>query len=196
MITYRVAVAQHIQVVVGCDPDWPIRFEAERGVLERALAPWLEGGIHHVGSTAVPGLSSKPVIDMLAGVTDLESARDALEPLRVLGYRPFEHRPDARAFVKGGSGGWWEESHHLHLTLPGSPLWIERLAFRDALRADPALATAYASWKRANAASARETGPYEASKFPFVRDVLDKARITLEPDASRLSVHARERSRP
>ena len=52
--------------VVPYDPDWPRRFEQERDRLTAALAPWLDGGIHHVGSTAVPGLAAKPVIDMRA----------------------------------------------------------------------------------------------------------------------------------
>ena len=51
-------------VVVPYDPEWPHRFETERALLEEVLTPWLSGGIHHVGSTAVPGLAAKPVIDL------------------------------------------------------------------------------------------------------------------------------------
>ena len=69
-------------LVVPYDPAWPERFEAERELLERILAPWLEGGVHHIGSTAVPGLAAKPILDMLAGVHDLEAARAASTPLR------------------------------------------------------------------------------------------------------------------
>jgi GrpB-like predicted nucleotidyltransferase (UPF0157 family) len=54
--------------VVPYDPEWPRRFEGERALLEQVLAPWLEDGIHHVGSTAIPGLAAKPIIDMVAGV--------------------------------------------------------------------------------------------------------------------------------
>jgi GrpB-like predicted nucleotidyltransferase (UPF0157 family) len=62
----------------------------------------------------------------------LEAARAAFEPLRALGYRYHEHRPEAHAFSKPESGAdWWEQTHHLHLTEPGSDLWRERLAFRD-----------------------------------------------------------------
>ena len=63
--------------VVDYDPAWPARFEAERALLERVVAPWLEGGVHHVGSTAVPGLAAKPVVDIMVGVRDLEEARAA-----------------------------------------------------------------------------------------------------------------------
>jgi len=84
--------------VVPSDAAWPERFEAERALLEPVLAPWLAGGIHHVGSTAVPGLAAKPVIDMLAGVSDLEAARAAFEPLARAGYSYRVHRPEAHAF--------------------------------------------------------------------------------------------------
>lgn len=72
--------------IVRYDPEWTRRFEVERALLERVLAPWLEEGIHHVGSTAIPGIASKPIIDMVAGVRDLEEARAAFEPLREQSY--------------------------------------------------------------------------------------------------------------
>src|SRR5437899_1094942 len=133
-------------------------FEAERERLEEVLGPWLEGGIQHIGSTAVPGLAAKPIIDMLAGVGDLEKARAAFEPLRKLGYEHREHRPKALLFVQARFG--------VHLTEPVSDLWRERLAFRDALRRDPKLRREYARWKLEHAA---KTGPdpYAASKWPL-----------------------------
>ena len=73
--------------IVRYDPKWPHRFEAERSLLERVLAPWLDGGIHHAGSTAIPGLASKPIIDIVASVRDLEEARVAFDPLREQSYR-------------------------------------------------------------------------------------------------------------
>jgi GrpB-like predicted nucleotidyltransferase (UPF0157 family) len=72
-------------VLVPYNPEWPERFESERALLERVLAPWLEGGIHHIGSTAIPGIAAKPVIDMMAGVRDLEEAsRSASTPTSTL----------------------------------------------------------------------------------------------------------------
>jgi GrpB-like predicted nucleotidyltransferase (UPF0157 family) len=96
-----------------------------------------------VGSTAVPGLAAKPVIDMIAGVRDLEAARAAFERLRSLGYQYRAHRPEAHCLHKPDGAQWWQATHHLHLTEPGSDIWRERLAFRDALRADSALAAEY-----------------------------------------------------
>jgi GrpB-like predicted nucleotidyltransferase (UPF0157 family) len=179
-------VDDHV-VAVPYDPQWVAGFERESALLERVLAPWLDGGIHHVGSTSVPGLAAKPIIDMIAGVRNLAEARAAFEPLLGLGYRYQEHRPEAHSLHKpGGAAGWWEETHHLHLTEPGSDIWRERLAFRDALRADPRLVAEYAQWKAQNAASARPSS-YLAAKRPFVRRVLAAQGIELKPDDERLS---------
>ena len=72
--------------IVPYDSEWPTRFEEERTALTEAIGPWITGGIHHVGSTAVPGLDAKPVIDILVGVEDLESSRACFESLAGLGY--------------------------------------------------------------------------------------------------------------
>src|SRR6187551_3390489 len=99
---------------VPYDPEWPALFERERARLEAALSPWLEGGIHHIGSTSVPSMTAKPIIDMLAGVRDLEEARAAFPRLEALGYRYRPHRPEAHLFVQDDRG--------VHLTGPGSDL--------------------------------------------------------------------------
>ena len=70
-------------------------------MLERVLAPWLKDGIHHVGSTAVPGLAAKPIIDIVAGVRDLDQARASFEPLSEESYVYSPHRPGiAHHFAK------------------------------------------------------------------------------------------------
>jgi GrpB-like predicted nucleotidyltransferase (UPF0157 family) len=166
--------------VVPYDPEWPRRFEAERALLERVLSPWLEGGIHHVGSTAVPGLAAKPILDIVAGVRDLEEARAAFDPLREHSYEHAPHRPGTHWFSKPPSTRWWERTHHLHLTVPGSDLWRERLAFRDALRADPALAAEYEALKLGLAREHRgRVEAYTAGKRAFVARVLAGAEIRL-----------------
>ena len=116
--------------VAAYDPGWPGRFEAEQAILEQVLAPWLCGGIHHIGSTAVPGLAAKPVLDMIAGVRDLDQAAAAIGVLSRLSYAHAPHRPRALWFCKPASAGAARHAHHLHLTEPGNDLWQERLAFR------------------------------------------------------------------
>jgi GrpB-like predicted nucleotidyltransferase (UPF0157 family) len=139
--------------------------------LERVLEPWLEGGIHHIGATSVPGLAAKPFIDMMAGVRDFEGARAAYEPLLSEGYAHTPHRPGiAHHFSKGEYG--------LHLTEPGSDLWNERLAFRDALRADPELVAEYAALKLRLAEEHRDDiEAYTAGKRDFVGRVLASAGL-------------------
>ena len=169
-------------IVVPYDPDWPRQFEVERVRLQAVLAPWLEQGIHHIGSTAVPGLAAKPIIDMIAGVRDLDEAREAFEPMEALGYRYREHRPEAHLFVTS--------AHAVHLTEPGNDVWRERLAFRDALRANDALAAEYEEWKLRHMTTIPGPTAYTADKRPLVARVLAEAGIDLKPDSERLTARA------
>jgi GrpB-like predicted nucleotidyltransferase (UPF0157 family) len=165
-------------VVVPCDPDWPRRFEAERALLERVLAPWLQGGLHHIGSTAIPGIAAKPIIDIMAGVRDLEGSRAAFDSLREQCYHHAPHRPDiAHHFAKPSLR---QSTHGLHLTQPESELWRERLAFRDALRSAPTLAAEYETLKLRLAQEHRhDARAYTRHKRAFVARVLASAGIPL-----------------
>ena len=164
--------------VVAHDPKWRGSFEAERRLLERLLKPWLDGGVHHIGSTAVPGLAAKPIVDVMAGVRDLEDAREAFGPLLANGYEHDPHRPGiAHHFSKRENG---RVTHGLHLTEPGSDLWRERLAFRDALLADQQLAAEYEGLKRELAREhSGDPRAYTDGKRAFVAAVL--ARSGLQP---------------
>jgi GrpB-like predicted nucleotidyltransferase (UPF0157 family) len=166
-------------VVVPYDPDWPHRFESERSVLERVLEPWHEGGIHHVGSTAIPRIAAKAIIDMIAGVRDLEEARVAFEPLAEVGYVHTPHRPGIAHHFSKPSARLGETTHGLHLTEPGSDLWRERLAFRDALRRDRALAIEYEELKlRLANEHPGDAEAYTVGKRAFVTRVLAGAGLS------------------
>ena len=158
--------------VVPYDPEWPGQFEAERAQLESLLEPWLEGGIHHIGATSVPGLAAKPRVDMMAGVGDFEEAGAAYEPLLAEGWDHTPHRRGiAHHFSKPGFG--------LHLTEASSDLWNERLAFRDALRADPRLVAEYAALKlRLASEHLDDLTAYTAGKREFVGRVLASAGLS------------------
>jgi GrpB-like predicted nucleotidyltransferase (UPF0157 family)/GNAT superfamily N-acetyltransferase len=153
------------------DARWPQHFELERVALERAIGPWASGGIHHVGSTAVPGLAAKPVIDILVGVDDLESSRACFEPLARLDYLYAPYLAEQMHwFCKPDPG---RRTHHLHLAPAGGRRFAEELAFRDRLRADPAAAAEYASLKRELAGRFREDREaYTEAKSEFVARVL------------------------
>lgn len=141
-------------------------------VLAKVLSPWLAGPIEHVGSTAVPGLSAKPIVDIMAGVRDLPSSRPAIEAVRPMRYNYFPYKSDVMHWFCKPSDV--ERTHHLHLVPVGSRLWRERLAFRDQLRRDAVTREAYLEFKLRLAAEFRDDREaYTAAKGPFVEAVLD-----------------------
>ena len=157
--------------IVAYDPEWPSRFAAERELLLDTLGPWLAGEIEHVGSTAVHGLAAKPVIDVMAPVASLEESRPALDRLARIDYWYAPYREDVEHWFCKPSPG--HRTHHLHLVPLGSPLWNEMLAFRDALRADAALAREYGELKGRLAFQFRDDREaYTDAKEPFVARVL------------------------
>lgn len=159
--------------LVAYDPSWPSKFEAERAHLEGVLAKWLVGSIEHIGSTAVPGLAAKPVIDIMAPVKTLESSRPAIEAVVGAGYVHYPYMGDVMHWFCKPTPE--ERTHHLHLVPIGSRLWFERLAFRDALRSSVTLANEYADLKAQLAARFRtDREAYTKAKTPFVNHVLSK----------------------
>ncbi|MFI5028270.1 MAG: GNAT family N-acetyltransferase [Solirubrobacterales bacterium] len=158
--------------VVPYNSRWPQVFERERATLKDAIGEWAVGGIHHVGSTAVPGLAAKPTVDILVGVRDLASSRACFEPLAGLGYVHAPYLSDEMHwFLKPDPS---RRSHHLHLVPVDSPRYIEELSFRDLLRADPEKAEEYASLKRELAERFRDDREaYTDAKTDFVRRALD-----------------------
>ena len=150
-------------------------FKAEQGLLESILRPWRSGPIEHVGSTAVDGLCAKPVIDIMVGVTSLTRSEPAKEILRENGYQYAEYKIDVMHWFCKPSFAM--RTHHLHLVPFGSPLWHERLAFRDALRADSTLAAEYAALKQDLARSFEfDREAYTDAKTPFICGVLERCR--------------------
>jgi GrpB-like predicted nucleotidyltransferase (UPF0157 family)/predicted nucleotidyltransferase len=156
------------------DPSWPAHFERERRALEKTLAHSITGGIHHVGSTSVPGLAAKPIIDILVGVAELESSRAFIKPLGELGYLYAPYRADEMLwFCKPDPA---HRTHHLHLVPTGSPRFRAELAFRDYLCAHPDVAQDYATLKRSLATQLEhDREAYTEAKAAFIRDVLDRA---------------------
>ncbi len=173
-------------VVADYDPGWPALFEQERARIGMALGP-LALVIEHIGSTAVLGLPSKPIIDLLLGVPSLEEARErCIQPFEELGYiyiPDYERWLPGELFFRKGPPGPW--THHVHLMEPAHANWETRLVFRDYLRAHPEAVRAYADIKRALAASAiDDIVAYTAGKNSFVKDTTEKAfawRANMQP---------------
>jgi GrpB-like predicted nucleotidyltransferase (UPF0157 family) len=153
--------------IVPYDPTWPLLFQAERSLLASALSEWVVGSIEHVGSTAVVGLSAKPVIDIMVGVGSLPASEAAKPVLQKHGYQYADYKTDVMHWFCRPS--FEVRTHHLHLVPYGSSLWHERLAFRDLLRANPAVAREYDTLKRELALKHRfDREAYTQAKYPFI----------------------------
>jgi len=161
--------------VTPYDPGWPIEFERERARLAAALGP-AALRIDHNGSTAVPGLAAKPVIDIQVSVARLQPM-DAYSPaLAGLGYIHVPHDDDAFCpfFHRPAS---WPHTHHVHVVQAGGDEERRTLAFRDYLRAHPEAAREYAALKARLAQEfsgddfASREG-YAAAKSDFVTQIL------------------------
>lgn len=160
--------------IVPYDSSWPAKFEMERAFLEPLLAPWRRGPIEHVGSTAVAGLSAKPVIDVMVGVTSLVGSRPAKEALRPAGYQYAEYKTDVMHWFCKPSFAM--RTHHVHLIPFGSPLWHDRIRFRDRLRFEPSLAAEYSTLKQELAKRFElDREAYTEAKSPFIARVLAAA---------------------
>ncbi len=161
--------------LVPYDPDWPGRFAEEYRVLA-AIFSGVEAVIEHIGSTAVPGLAAKPVIDIMVGLTTLTDAEDRIGLLRSAGYQyGAEHEtdiPERRYFRKPIAP---PRTHHLHCVVHGSRDWLRNLAFRDTLRQRPSVAAEYSALKAALALSVGKA-EYTRRKTPFIESVLAKER--------------------
>lgn len=130
---------------VSYDPAWPAAYMDEAARLVAALGPALVA-LHHIGSTTVPGLRAKPIIDLLAEGTSLAAVDRAAPQIVALGYEAMGAFgiQGRRYFRKTDAAG---RTHHLHAFEAGSPHVHRHLAFRDYLRAHPQEAAAYAALK-------------------------------------------------
>ena len=154
---------------------WVVLFEDEANRIRDAIGESLVD-LQHYGSTAVPGLRAKPIIDILGGLESLEVAVRCIEPLAEIGYdyAGADVIPGHHVFGRGHA-----RTHLLHLVEHGSPQWNNNLRFRDALRLDPELAQRYEALKLRLAREHSESrGEYTAGKTEFVRNVLTPQRIT------------------
>ena len=153
-------------------PQWPARFAAERSRLLNLLPQMI--AVEHIGSTAVEGLSAKPIIDMMAGVASMDAALLLAEPLCQSGYTTSVEfnasLTDRQWFMRWADG---HRTHHLHVMVHEGAVWRRRLKFRDALRADAGLAAQYLQLKqRAATEHAQDREAYTAAKTAFIQSVV------------------------
>jgi GrpB-like predicted nucleotidyltransferase (UPF0157 family) len=167
------AILANPVVIVDYDPTWPDTFAQLRDRVAAALGP-LAVAIEHIGSTAVPGLAAKPIIDLDVVIANRADLPAVMQRLRPLGYH---HEgdlgvPGREAFTTPAG----VPPHHLYVCVVGTPALNRHLAFRDALRADPAAAHAYGDLKRTLAARlSHDRVAYTEAKTGFVERVLAEA---------------------
>lgn len=164
------------------DPHWPAMFEEEKARLLALFPHELTGRIEHFGSTAVPGLAAKPIVDMLVEVADLKHARERMAPvLQSQGYDYFwrptwgdDGPPFYAWFIKRDAQA--NRTHHIHVVEPHCEHW-NRLLFRDYLIAHPGIARDYESlkWRLAHE-YAGDRVAYTAAKTAFITQVTETAK--------------------
>jgi GrpB-like predicted nucleotidyltransferase (UPF0157 family) len=168
--------------IVPYDPVWPKIFEEEAAFLRRKLPQNLVRRIEHFGSTSVPGLSAKPIIDILVEVSSLEDTKKQIVPiLDAEGYEYFwrpafgnDGPPYYTWFIKRNSEG--KRTHHIHMVEEDSELW-DRLYFRDYLRQFPTEAKRYDELKRKLSEEySNDRVKYTEEKSDFILSVTKKAK--------------------
>lgn len=166
-------MADQAVYLVDHDAAWLERFIVQRDALARLLEPWLAGPPEHVGSTAVPGLRAKPVIDIAAPVASLADAQAAVRLLEANGWMFWPDDPNRSYrlwFLRPTPAA---RTHHLYLIQHDHPELHRLLLFRDALRSDMALRLAYEALKERLAAQHRaDRDAYSEAKSGFISTVV------------------------
>jgi len=158
-------------VVADYDPGWPALFAEEQVRIFEALGR--TAAVEHVGSTAVPGLAAKPIVDILVGIPPADDLDRCVGALVALGYDYMPEYemslPNRRYFRKSDAQG--RRTHHVHAVPLGGPFWHRHIAFRDYLRRHPEAAGEYQNLKRRLATEAETHPEYTFAKTEFIRRI-------------------------
>jgi GrpB-like predicted nucleotidyltransferase (UPF0157 family) len=177
-------------MLVPYTSEWERLFELEKALLEAAIGPYVHD-IQHVGSTAIPGMVAKPIIDIGIAVASFEAAKVCISPIEQLGY---EYKgefgiPRRHYFVKGSP-----RTHHIHMNEISGPDWENQVLFRDYLIDHPGVAREYSALKTELAGQyPADRERYLAGKAPFIEQVLDMARSEVQAEARAHHRHGRAR---
>ena len=183
-------IPRHSAVVEPYDPDWPVLFAEERRRIVEAVGH-IVAGVHHVGSTSIPGMPAKPILDIAVLLREFEDGERCIEPMENIGY---VHKgvdevdiPGDRFFLRGHppQEGCSEDevirTHILHMYTLDSPIRPDHFLFRDYLIAHPEVAAEYARLKLALADKhSDDRTSYSAGKRSFIREVIAKAAGEIE----------------
>jgi GrpB-like predicted nucleotidyltransferase (UPF0157 family) len=166
-------------IIQPYDSNWPALFEAEKARLEQSLRGHFVS-IQHIGSTSVPGLGAKPIIDIMIAVYSLAEADEfCVRPIVEMGYShiaEFEaETPQRRFFRKETAAG--VRTHHIHLVEINSDWWVDHLLFRDYLRGNSQARRAYEAHKRQLTEQEwNSSNDYADAKAAFIQRIMEEAR--------------------
>jgi GrpB-like predicted nucleotidyltransferase (UPF0157 family) len=160
-------------IIKEYDPKWQKLYEIEHDNIMEAIGHYV-ADIQHIGSTAVPGLAAKPIIDIMIGLRRLLDAQDCIMPIEAMEYEyvpEFEDEfPERRYFRKSKKG---IRTHQIHMVEIDTPFWKRHLLFRDRLRFNSKSANEYASLKRELATTfENDRKGYTNAKTDFINSVL------------------------
>jgi GrpB-like predicted nucleotidyltransferase (UPF0157 family) len=167
----------NVITIVPYDPSWLLAFESEARLIKKALGNNCVK-VHHIGSTAVPGLKAKPIIDILPIVRNIEEVDRATKAMESIGYeakgeygivfrRYFQKNKDVR-------------THNVHVYQEGNPEINRYLLFRDWMRSHPEDAETYNKLKEELAAISQDMANYSKGKDAFIASIIQKAVIFSE----------------
>ena len=160
--------------VVPYDNSWPKKFIIEKKLIEETLDSWITDGVHHVGSTSIPEMSAKPIIDIMVGVKNLEEAKACIPLLEKIQYCYYPYKPEEMIWFCKPSP--YKRTHHLYLMEVSHPEWQARIAFRDYLKNHPDAKEEYLNLKTELAEKYRDDREaYTEAKTDFVKKIVKKA---------------------
>ncbi|HEY1093247.1 MAG TPA: GrpB family protein [Glycomyces sp.] len=155
------------------DPEWPLQAAKAIDALN-AATPGLFAQIEHIGSTAVPGLAAKPIIDLMAAVESFELVQPHQRAIAAIGFHPHQNGMADRLLYVRADGG--ARSHILHVVTAASWPTRNQRILRDYLRRHPDDAARYARLKREIVDAGTAPGEYSRAKTALVQELTDRAR--------------------
>jgi len=189
-IEYQAGIASQAQLNAKDDikiepynKNWPQLAEAEIATLKALLPSQAYSDIQHLGSTSVPSLASKPILDIHLSVESINKAQSLIKPIESMGYVRWEECPhkDRLWFGKGIPPFGRKRSHHLHILENNSDRWRSRVLFRDILRNNAGIREQYAVLKkRLSIQYTDDRESYTDAKSDFIRQVLEQAGFSGE----------------
>lgn len=159
-------------LIVDYNPEWPALYQRERDRILPVINPLVKA-VEHVGSTSVPGLGAKPIVDIMVGLYDESMLDSTVEPVVALGYTYYKRYEKDMPFRRHFSIGPPESSqkYNLHIVPYGHDFWMRHLLFRDYLRAHPEAAAAYEAFKRDLAPHYENSNEYSDAKTEFILSI-------------------------